>query len=186
MSDTLKEIKSIAIQMETDGVKFYSELADKTLHPMGRAMFRSFVEDEKSHIKRLRALLSDHSEKNQTQEKSQASPRKRLITIFRQMGEEVIKKVDAGTNDIAAVKLAMELEEKGVEFYEKAAREAHDAVDRETYRFLAGEEKVHFSILKNTLEFLEKTELWEAEHEGRIYDMWIDMVNKNSERKYPG
>ncbi|MCC7212809.1 MAG: hypothetical protein E3K40_08715 [Candidatus Brocadia sp.] len=179
MSDTLKEIRSIALQMETDGVKFYSELAEKTLHPMGRAMFRSFVEDEKAHIKRLRALLSGHSGKNQTQEKSQASPRKRLITIFRQMGEEVKKKVDTGTNDIAAVKLAMELEEKGVEFYEKAARETHDAVDRETYRFLADEEKVHFDILKNTLEFLEKTELWEAEQEGRIYDMWINMINKN-------
>ena len=179
MSDALKEIKSIAIQMETDGVKFYSELANKTLHPMGRAMFRSFVEDEKSHIKRLRALLSGHGEKDQTKEKSQANPRKRLITIFRQTGEKLKGKVNASTNDIEAVKLAMELEEKGMEFYEKAARETNDTVDRETYRFLANEEKVHFSILKNTLEFLEKTELWEAENEGRIYDMWIDMVNKN-------
>ncbi|KKO19800.1 MAG: hypothetical protein DCC43_06970 [Candidatus Brocadia sp.] len=178
MSDTLKEIKSIALQMETDGVKFYSELADKTLHPMGRAMFRSFVEDEKAHIKRLRALLSDHSGKSQAREKSQASPGERLVTIFKQMGEAAKKKVDAGANDIAAVKLAMELEEKGTAFYEKAARETEDAVERETYRFLAGEEKVHFSILKNTLDFLEKTALWEAEKEGRIYDMWIDMVNK--------
>lgn len=177
MSDSLKEIKSIALQMETDGVKFYSELADKTLHPMGRAMFRSFVEDERSHIKRLRALLSGQSGKDQAPEKGPASPGKRLVTIFRQMGEETKKKVNAGTNDIAAVKLAMELEEKGVEFYEKAAREAPDAVDRETYRFLADEEKVHFSILKNTLEFLEKTELWEAEHEGRIYDLWINRIH---------
>ena len=49
MADTLKDIKSIALQMEMDGIKFYSDLANKTLHPMGRAMFKSFVEDEKLH-----------------------------------------------------------------------------------------------------------------------------------------
>ncbi|MBI2556122.1 MAG: hypothetical protein HYW13_01640 [Planctomycetes bacterium] len=58
MSDSLKDIKSMAIQMEMDGIKFYSDLAAKTLHPMGKAMFKSFVEDEKLHAKRLRALLS--------------------------------------------------------------------------------------------------------------------------------
>jgi rubrerythrin len=94
------------------------------------------------------------------------------------MGEELKKKVSANTNDIEAVNLAMGLEGKGIEFYEQAAKETTNEKDGETYRFLAGEERVHFSILKNTLEFLEKTELWEAQNEGRIYDIWMNMVNK--------
>jgi len=178
MNDALKDVKSIALQMEMDGIKFYNDLANKTLHPMGKAMFKSFVEDEKSHAKRLRALLSVRKEKNQTKKKSVVSPRERLITIFQKLGEELKKKVSTTTNDIEAVKLAMELEEKGIEFYEQAAKETSDEKDNETYRFLAGEEKVHFSILKNTLEFLKKTELWEAENEGRIYDLWMNMVNE--------
>ena len=178
MNDALKDVKSIALQMEMDGIKFYNDLANKTLHPMGKAMFKSFVEDEKSHAKRLRALLSVRKEKNQTKEKSVVSPRERLITIFQKLGEELKKKVSTTTNDIEAVKLAMGLEEKGIEFYEQAAKETSDEKDCETYRFLAGEETAHFSILKNTLEFLEKTEMWEAENEGRIYDMWMNMVNK--------
>src|SRR3990172_384052 len=133
MSDSLKDIKSMAIQMEVDGIKFYSDLAAKTLHPMGRAMFKSFVEDEKLHAKRLRALLSTQ-------------------------------------NEI--------IQEKGIKFYEQAAKESQDKKDSETYRFLAGEEKTHFSILKNTLEYLENNERREAESEGRIYDMWMKMVNK--------
>ena len=95
------------------------------------------------------------------------------------MGEELKKNVNINTNDIEAVKLAMGLEEKGIEFYENAAKEASDVRDCETYRFLAEEEKVHFSILKNTLEYLENTELWEAENEGRIYDLWMNRINKN-------
>lgn len=178
MSEALKDIKSIALQMEMDGIKFYSDLANKTLHPMGKAMFKSFVEDEKSHAKRLRALLTVRSEKGQTKEKNVVSPREKLITIFRNLGEESKKKVSATTNDIEAVRLAMGLEEKGIEFYEQAAKEASDPRDSETYRFLAGEEKMHFNILKNTLEFLKKTELWEAENEGRIYDIWMNMVNE--------
>lgn len=178
MGETLKDIKSIALQMEMDGIKFYSDLASKTLHPMGKAMFRSFVEDEKSHLKRLRSLLSVRKENDQIKEKDAVHPKERLITVFRKMGEELKRKVTMNTNDIEAVKLAMGLEEKGIEFYEQASREASDVKDSEIYRFLAGEEKTHFSILKNTLEFLEKTELWEAENEGRIYDMWMNMVNK--------
>lgn len=180
MDDAVKDIKSIALQMEMDGIKFYNDLASKTLHPMGKAMFKSFVEDEKLHVKRLRVLLSAPKEKSQKKEKGTVNPRERLITIFREMGEELKKKVDANTNDIEAVRLAMELEKKGIEFYERATREASDPRDSETYRFLAGEERAHFGILENTLDFLEKTELWEAESEGRIYDLWMTMVNKKA------
>src|SRR3989337_4257865 len=155
MSDSLKDIKSMAIQMEVDGIKLYSDLAAKTLHPMGRAMFKSFVEDEKLHAKRLRALLSTQNETIQAKGKSAANPRERLVTIFQNMGDELKKKVSVNTNDIEAVKLAMGLEEKGIKFYEQAAKVSQDKQDTETYRFLAGEEKTHFGILKNTLEYLE-------------------------------
>ena len=164
--------------MEMDGIKFYSDLAAKTLHPMGNAMFKSFVEDEKLHAKRLRALLSTRNETIQTKGKSAVNPRERLVAIFQEMGDELKKKVNVNTNDIEAVKLAMGIEEKGMKFYEQAAKETVDKKDSETYRFLAGEGKTHFSILKNSLEYLENTELWEAESEGRIYDMWMNMVHK--------
>ncbi|HHT9110617.1 MAG TPA: ferritin-like domain-containing protein [Candidatus Brocadiaceae bacterium] len=175
MADTLKDIKSIALQMEMDGIKFYSDLANKTLHPMGRAMFKSFVEDEKLHAKRIRLLLSSPPE---IEKKDGKNPQERLSTIFREMGEELKKKVNVNTNDIEAVRLALKIEEDGIRFYEKAVKDTTDGKEREMYRFLAGEEKVHLGILKNTLEYLENTELWDAEDTGRIYDMWMNMVNK--------
>ncbi|MGQ3685512.1 MAG: ferritin-like domain-containing protein [Candidatus Loosdrechtia sp.] len=178
MSGAVPDIKTIAIQMEMDGINFYNDMAGKTMHPLGKAMFRSFVEDEKLHLKRLRLLLSERKEENQGNEKVAMDPRQRLATIFKETGEELREKAGIHTNDIEAVRIAMGIEEKGIGFYEKAAREANDEKDAETYRFLAEEEKTHFNILKNTLEFLEKNELWEAENEGRIYDMWMDMVNK--------
>ncbi len=178
MSEDLKDIKSIALQMEIDGIKFYNDLAGKTLHPMGRAMFRSFVEDEKLHAKRLRALLSADKKAIQTKGKDAVDSRQRLLTIFQEMGDELKKRVTVNTNDIEAVRLAIEIEEKGIAFYELSAEEANDVKEKETYHFLTGEEKTHYSILKNTLEYLENTELWEAENEGRIYDMWTNIVNK--------
>ena len=126
MSESLKDIKSMAIQMEMDGIKFYSDLATKTLHPMGRAMFKSFVEDEKLHAKRLRALLSTQNETVQAKDKSAVNPRERLITIFQEMGSELKRKVNVNTNDIEAVKLALGIEEKGIKFYEQAAKESQD------------------------------------------------------------
>ncbi len=178
MSEVAKDIKSIALQMEIDGINFYNDLMNKTLHPMGKAMFRSFAEDEKLHAKRLRSLLSIRKESAQLKEKDTMNPRERLMSIFRETGDELKKRVTANTNDVEAVKLAIEIEENGVKFYEKAAEEAIDKKDREIYRFLAGEEKTHRSILKNTLEYLENMELWQAEDEGRIYDMWMSIVSK--------
>jgi rubrerythrin len=175
MGDTLKDIKSIALQMEKDGIKFYSDLANKTLHPMGRAMFKSFVEDEKLHAKRIRLLLSSPPE---IEKKGGKNPQERLSTIFREMGEELKKKVNVNTNDIEAVRLALRMEEDGIRFYENAAKDTEDVKEREMYRFLAGEEKIHLGILKNTLGYLENTELWDAEDTGRIYDMWMNVVNK--------
>lgn len=178
MSGHLKDIKSTALQMEMDGIKFYNDLADKTFHPMGKAMFKSFVEDEKLHARRLRALLSSDKETTQTKEKDKNNPRERLTTIFQKMGNELKKQVNVNTNDIAAVKLAIEIEENGIKFYEQSSKETKNEKESETYRFLAGEEKTHLSILMNTFEYLENTEMWEAENEGRIYDMWMNIVNK--------
>ncbi|MBF8275458.1 MAG: rubrerythrin subfamily [Candidatus Brocadiaceae bacterium] len=179
MSDISKtDTRTAAIQMETDGIKFYSDLAAKTLHPMGKAMFKSFAEDEKSHAKRLRALLSNDKEASPSGEKDTAHPGERVVTIFQKMGRELKHKVDVNTNDIEAVRLAMKMEESGTKFYEQAAKDARNTKDAETYRFLANEEKIHCAILKNTLECLENAEKWEAEKEGRIYDVWMNMINK--------
>lgn len=178
MSGTLKDIKLIALQMETDGIKFYYDLASRTIHPMGKAMFKSFAEDEKGHAKRLRVLLPDPDETNQVEEKITPNPGERLASIFQKMGDELRKKAPANTSDREAVKLAIGIEEEGVRFYEQAARNANSTEEREIYHFLAGEERTHLSILRNTLDYLDNRELRDAENEGRIYDMWMNMVNK--------
>ncbi|MCF6149241.1 MAG: ferritin family protein [Candidatus Kuenenia sp.] len=178
MSNDAKDIKSIALQMEMDGVKFYSDLANKTLHPIGKAMFRSFAEDEKQHIKRIQALLPAEKESIPSEEKVADSPKERLITVFQSMGDELKKTVTVSTNDIEAVKLAIKLEEEGLKFYEKAANESTDEKEKKSFHFLAEEEKIHLNVLKNTLEYIEDKERWEAEKEGRIYDLWMDMINK--------
>ena len=40
MGDDVKDIKSIAIQMEMDGIKFYNDLASTTFHTMVKMMFK--------------------------------------------------------------------------------------------------------------------------------------------------
>lgn len=180
MDKATKDIKSIALQMEMEGIKFYTDLANKTFNPMGKAMFRSFVEDEKLHAKRLRLLLTAHNEISQLEEDSSSNPKERLLSIFQKIGDELKKEVHANTNDIEAVKLAMGIEENGIRFYEEASEKTIDTRDKEVYHFLAGEEKMHYSILKNSLEYLEKMELWQAENDGRIYDLWMNIVNGSS------
>ena len=62
MSESLKDIKSMAIQMEMDGIRFYSDLAIRHSTLWERLCLSPLVEDEKLHAKRLQALLSNQNE----------------------------------------------------------------------------------------------------------------------------
>ncbi|MGB9710570.1 MAG: ferritin family protein [Thermodesulfovibrio sp.] len=47
----------LALKMETDAVKFYTEAAEKVSHPVGKKMFMTIAEDEKNHIKMIEKAL---------------------------------------------------------------------------------------------------------------------------------
>ncbi len=53
-------------------------------------------------------------------------------------------------NDVQAVKIAMDLEQKGFGFYSGLASKATDPKEKAFYRRLANEEKRHLQILEET------------------------------------
>ena len=56
---TAREMKAIeiAIHLEKDSIKFYTEASEKTDNQVGKSMFLSIVEDEKRHLETLSQIF---------------------------------------------------------------------------------------------------------------------------------
>lgn len=155
----------LAIKMEKDAIEFYKGAVAKSGHPFGKKMFESFVEDEKRHLKALDEIFSGLDLKMDPQ-----SPMKKVRSIFDELKSEMMQRVKADTDEIEAIRLAMDFEKKGYEFYRKAAEEVTEKKIKTLFEILIKEEEEHFNILQNTLSFLTDTGDWFMWEEHSIVD----------------
>ncbi|UCG77466.1 MAG: ferritin family protein [Nitrospirota bacterium] len=144
-----------AIRMETDAIKFYREASDKCSHPLGKKMFLSFVEDEKRHLDMLNEIFKTSDVKIRT-----AEPMKEFKTIFQELKDEMMQRIEATTDEKDAIGIAMNMEKEGHAYYIKAAGDANSNIEKELFERLAYEEDKHFKILENTSSFLNDTGNW--------------------------
>jgi len=101
--------------MEIRCDKFYTEAAEKVSHPVGKKMFLSIAEDEKNHIKMIGEVL-----KGLELTYIEANPVKTVKTIFEEMKDNLMKRIQAQTDDLEAFKIAMEMEKKELSFIKKS------------------------------------------------------------------
>lgn len=145
----------IALKMETDAVKFYTEASEKVLHPAGKKMFLAVAEDEKNHIKMIEEVL-----KGLELTIRESNPIKTIKTIFEEMKDEMIEKIQAQTDELEAFRIAMEMEKKGIEFYKKLIQEVNTEKEKKLFERLIYEEEQHYKIFAETYNFLKDTGNW--------------------------
>ena len=174
------DVLNIAIKQESDGIKFYTEAADKCKHHLGKAMFKSFAADEKEHLKRLQKLQDAEigSFKDDVSEPKIVEAKERLLSVFTQMKDKLESTVQPESDDMEALRVAIELERTGHRLYETAYDDTDDARAKELYKFLAKEEIIHYEILRNTYNYLNSVDKLNAKDEDRGYDLWARMINE--------
>ena len=139
----------IAIKMETDAINFYNEASKKANHSVGKKMFLTIAEDEKRHLDMLNQILKGLDIKIKD-----VSPMKNIKTVFEEMKDEMMHKVEATTDELEAFKIAMKMEKEGIEFYKKAAAGAKTDKEKSLFERLIKEEQQHYDIFANTYFFL--------------------------------
>ena len=145
----------LAMKMEKDAIKFYSEAARKTKYPAGKKMFDTITEDEKRHLEMISQIIKGL---NVTQK--DVSPMKNVKTVFESMKNEMMKKVEASADELEAFKVAMKMEQEGMEFYKKTLAGAKKEKEKALLERLIQEEQQHYAIFANTYQFLAKTGDW--------------------------
>lgn len=145
----------LAMKMEKDAITFYSEAAQKTKYPVGKKMFDTITEDEKRHLEMISQII-----KGLNVTHKDVSPMKNVKTVFEKMKNEMMKKVEASANELEAFKVAMKMEQEGMDFYKKALAGAKKEKEKALFERLIKEEQQHYAIFANTYQFLADTGNW--------------------------
>jgi rubrerythrin len=87
-------------------------------------------------------------------------PKESIKTVFSELKDDMMKRVEALEDEKEAISIALKMEKEGYDFYKKSAGIAETPKEKELFERLADEENEHYSILNETLSFLDNTGHW--------------------------
>lgn len=151
--------------------EFYLKNARRTKNPLGKKMFQQIGDDELEHYERLKQL----NQKWAKQEKwPETVPLKVKDTIVKDILLEFVKKVDetarGDSDDLEAVRTALDFEAKGAKFYAELRDSVSDSKEKEFFDLLARMENEHYLSLKDTEEYFIDPASWYQKMEHHTFD----------------
>jgi rubrerythrin len=151
-TDQALAVLKTAIQTETEGIRFYTQAAERTDDPAGKEFFGSLAAEELEHRQLLETQLAARQAgqgwRKHTALKAPIK-RARLFTPGR-----LKRDVDAHTSDLSALRIALTIESSAVAFYSQAAEQSDDDQARAMFRDLAQMEQAHEATLQREYDFL--------------------------------
>jgi len=145
----------LAVNMGKDAISFYTEAAKKTKSPAGKKMFQTITLDEMRHLEMITQIINGLNITHKD-----VSPMENVKTVFASMKDEMMKKIEATSDELEAFKIAMNMEKEGVEFYKKTLAGSKKEKERALLELLIQEEKQHYDLFANTYQFLASTGNW--------------------------
>ncbi len=162
------EALQAALQTELDGMEFYRQAAKKCSDPLGKRMFESLVRDERNHIAWLHDIAKNIPPKDD------CAPgqvfKKEIETVFKEAAQDIDSRVQPDTDDLQAIQIAKEMEEKAYRFYVDAERKAENEEERKLFARLAVEENTHWLTLEDAHLFLTAPAIWDLKNNPPLLD----------------
>ncbi|HPD45253.1 MAG TPA: ferritin family protein [Anaerohalosphaeraceae bacterium] len=142
-----------AMQMEKDGEEFYRDLARDVQNTGVRYILTMLADEEVNHF---------HILHNIAQAQPDAGPTNildRAKNVFREM-KETGQTLHVDESQIELYKEAQAIEQKSIDFYSEKAREVQDPLQKKLLERLAEEEKKHYFLLENIIDFVLRPTTW--------------------------
>lgn len=143
-----------SIRMETDGKAFYLKASTDSTNDAGKKLLSQLAVEEDAHRQLFEQIYETYRKANSWPDvELKASPRP--STLFSPAGAKSAKPAPAKSNEIEAVKIALEMESKSYDFYEAQLKTAGFDSEKRFYKALAAQERGHHLVLLDYLEFLQ-------------------------------
>lgn len=163
-----------AVNAEEKGYKFFKELSEKLENFHGRDMFAFLADEEKKHkailLGQIEKLINGKIPEKIEQISSAAALKEKIGEFFIEMKKKVSKGIMPDADSIKAIKEALEIEKGLYNIYKEYLSKTDNAIVIDVYGFLMTEEKRHYRILDDTLEYLETPLFWFQREEKHMFD----------------
>jgi len=157
----------VALNNEMREREFYLKNAKRTKNALGKKMFQQIGDDELEHYERLKQL---HQKWAKQEKWPETVPLKVRDTIVKDILLDFVKKVDVtakgDSDDLEAVRTAIDFEAKGAKFYADLRDSVSNPKEKEFFDLLSKMENEHYLSLKDTEEYFIDPASWyrKAEH----------------------
>jgi len=162
------EALQLALKMETDGYKFFKDAGERTQNILAKETFKSFAQWELEHVEFIKKTYQELKESGKWTSTDQMSQKKgdaiaTFKTIFREKHEKIDENVQINATDLDAFRLARDIEDKAVVFYQEKAKSAKSDAATKFYLFMVVLEREHHQILDNSYRYFENPVQWNIE-----------------------
>lgn len=170
----LKVDTKLAIELEEKGYAFYTQTAAKTKNPLAASTLGSLAEREKEHIKKINefynSLMGAKVLDADWLKSVEVPPSKAALIkpILNRLKASLDKTFETQEDINEAYKVAEGLERDSYNLYERIAGESPDETAKKFYSALAREEREHYAILDETLQYLNTPGDW-----FKLQERWI-------------
>jgi rubrerythrin len=142
-----------AMQMEKNGEEFYRQLAQQTANKGLKTILVMLADEEVKHYNTIEKMKTAKPHMAETTILTDAK------NVFVQI-QESDEDLDFDIGQIELYKKAQDIEEKSRGFYLQKANEVDEEYQKELFLKLAEEEKKHYFLLENIVEFVSRPETW--------------------------
>ena len=151
----------MAIQMETDGKEFYLEASNKSSNELGKALLQTLAKEEDLHRIKFQQIY-DAIRKEMDWPKVDFHPDdgKNLKTVFATVTREISSDNKGSSTELEAVQMGMAMENKTYDFYIARGEKASGSAEKEFYKSLSIQERIHYQLLQDYYEYLKDPAAW--------------------------
>jgi len=146
------DIYEYAMQMEKDGENYYRELSHKAANAGLQNILTMLANAEVKHYNVFQSM-----KKNENVPDTDTEILSNVKNIFIRMREEEQTGIDS--SQVELYRKAQELEKKTRDFYLEKADEV-SASQKPVFIRIADEEKKHYLIIENIIDFVSRPETW--------------------------
>ena len=147
------DIFEYAMQMEKDGENFYRGLVEKVGNKGVKTILTMLADEEVKHYKLLSKAQSEEMKLSDTTILADAK------NVFKQM-KEGKEEFDVGVGQVQLYREAQQIEKRSRDFYLEKSEQVEQGYHKELFLKLAEEEKKHYLLLDNIIEFVSRPSEW--------------------------
>lgn len=146
VSPQVAQAIKMAIELEKDGHAFFKDAAARTSNKLGKQMFEKLAKDEIEHLETFKNMfdsMSDIGEWRSILKELKSVP---AIPAFADVKNKV--KATREPDEVEAIREAMEVERKAIDFFNDAKSKTTDAIAQGIFDRIMQEEEFHHALLQ--------------------------------------